>query len=1005
MAIQNKVDLTKLRAAVNAMSASRLAAYVSQLSLRLSTLLNGSGGTSVTPGTPGGFSATGGDEQSLLVWTAAADAIAYEIYRAEFPSQTFTRVGRTPALGFRELGLPALTTQCYKVRAVSIDELPGPFTPTICVDITASAGVAAPTTPTGLTATATGNSTVELTWDALVGTGIAVEMQRKLTAGGTFEQIDTGIVGTIYTDTALRPDTSFDYRIRAINEEAVTSGWSSTVTAVTEALDTTAPPVPSIANLTSRDGAIRVKINGVTASDLLKYQVGIGTVDGGPYTVTSEGLEIIQYAGGLTNGTTYWIAVRSVDTSGNISAWSADLSQFPAAELEVNPPAKPTGFSGTSSEVGTIRLRWDANTESDLGGYNLYSDEANPGKFVVIDTFPVSETFTVRTSVPEGDISYKLAAFDVSANISTLTTPYVLAADGADATGTGEPGGGPQAIDGETGLGPDHKAPGATFDYVVDASGYGGAENAMRAGMALLRSQIANGQVDLSGATRRRVAILLPARTDNGAVELSSQNNYVPGVGGSAIVFPVADTFDVDFVGPWVGGLDLDEAKILVSGVEDNLMVLDENSTVLPTYRITTRYEADIPGTEIYAGLTNAGVSGAVLSERGRLFQDPVGWEGDVNFWCCRFSGGGQQTVQFGYNNSTNGHGINFYCCRFDHDDHIWDETVFATNSSGGSTQVTARFPRWGFSTYGALMSFYGCLMDFPYNQEHAVYDRNHPYGDRTWSYVQVTRCGGQVCQQVFRRGEGNLILDPVSDPGTTFFRHVVSLGYNRNSSWSSAVITRYSAHSLLDLQDCIFADADPSNGSVAWLPPIDPQDPLVGLGVYETFGGIQSASNPDFQGGSTGNYQLPAGSTINGGIKIRNCHFYSGAPDKAVLGLKIAETVDIEDSTFFTGEPGVDLAGYNSGGQRSQSRIEYGDINSVPSAQNSDVLIASSRWVGNNTPALKTVIATYLGLSEALFFDPQVYLKGELIANGVDDVTFTDLRFSGGAPADLLVV
>ena len=165
MPIQSNIDLAKLRELVEAMPASRLAAYISQLCLRLITLLNGNGGTTTVPGIPGSFAVTGGAEQAVVTWTAPSDAFSYEVWRAPSDTQVYTRIRQTPALAIRDTGLTAGSTFCYKVRAMSIDAIPGDFTNPICVAITSAGGPAAPSTPADLLATPSGPDSIALEWE------------------------------------------------------------------------------------------------------------------------------------------------------------------------------------------------------------------------------------------------------------------------------------------------------------------------------------------------------------------------------------------------------------------------------------------------------------------------------------------------------------------------------------------------------------------------------------------------------------------------------------------------------------------------------------------------------------------------------------------------------------------------------------------------------------------------------------------------------------------------
>lgn len=101
-----------------------------------------------------------------------------------------------------------------------------------------SDGAAPPSAPTDLVATATGPTTVDLTWTDVDGEQ-TYQLQRRITGaeewGDAAAAIGTDV--TTYSDTDLTSETSYEYRLRARNG-AGDSEWSETAEVTTEATTT-----------------------------------------------------------------------------------------------------------------------------------------------------------------------------------------------------------------------------------------------------------------------------------------------------------------------------------------------------------------------------------------------------------------------------------------------------------------------------------------------------------------------------------------------------------------------------------------------------------------------------------------------------------------------------------------------------------------------------------------------------------------------------------------------
>jgi len=120
---------------------------------------------------------------------------------------------------------------------------------------------------------------------------------------------------------------------------------------------------------------------------------------------------------GLTKGTPYWFAVRTVDDAGNWSGLS-NVVRFDWV-FDTAPPAAPSGLA--ASRVGSgNRVQWSANGEPDLAGYHVYRATAQNGTYTRINAAMVTGTQFTDSAVPSGvdQLWYKVTALDVSGNES-----------------------------------------------------------------------------------------------------------------------------------------------------------------------------------------------------------------------------------------------------------------------------------------------------------------------------------------------------------------------------------------------------------------------------------------------------------------------------------------------------------------------------------------------------------------------------------------------------------
>ena len=124
---------------------------------------------------------------------------------------------------------------------------------------------------------------------------------------------------------------------------------------------------------------------------------------------------------GLTNGVTYWFAIRERDDAGN---WS-NLSNVVRWNwtYDDSAPAPPSGLSA-SRLSGGARLSWLANLEGDLAGYNVYRAMSDQGPFARINDSLLTLNGYDDPPVGMPAAWYRVTALDLAGNESA-PSPFV----------------------------------------------------------------------------------------------------------------------------------------------------------------------------------------------------------------------------------------------------------------------------------------------------------------------------------------------------------------------------------------------------------------------------------------------------------------------------------------------------------------------------------------------------------------------------------------------------
>ncbi|HTZ84287.1 MAG TPA: glycoside hydrolase family 44 protein [Candidatus Acidoferrales bacterium] len=233
----------------------------------------GGGGQGNPPATPTGVSATAGNQQVSLTWTASATATSYHVKRGTTTGGPYTTVGSPTTTSYTDSRLTNGTAYYYVVSAVNSNGESGNSSE---VSSTPTGGNP-PATPTGVSATA-GNQQVSLTW-TVSATATSYHVKRGTTTGGPYTTVGSPTT-TSYTDSGLTNGTAYYYVVSAVNSNGE-SGNSSEVSATPVAAST----------------AVQATINVLANRHTISPYVYGGSFPASTAAITDSGTTVVRWGG------------------------------------------------------------------------------------------------------------------------------------------------------------------------------------------------------------------------------------------------------------------------------------------------------------------------------------------------------------------------------------------------------------------------------------------------------------------------------------------------------------------------------------------------------------------------------------------------------------------------------------------------------------------------------------------------------------------------------------
>ncbi len=345
------------------------------------------------PGAPTDLSATAsGTTRINLTWTAPASSGAAAIsgYKIEVSSDGGSnwtdRVAdtRETTTTYAHNGLAAGATRHYRVSAINTNGAGG--SSNIANATTGTTGATVPGAPTGLSATASGTTRINLTWTAPASNGGSAISGYKIESssdGGsnwTDRVANTSSATTTYEHSGLAAGATRHYRVSAINTNGA-GGSSNIANATTGTTGTTVPGAPTGLSATA-SGTTQINLfwtapasNGGSA--ISGYKIEVSSNGGSNWTdrVTNTSSATTTYEHtGLAAGATRHYRVSAINTNG--AGGSSNIANATTGTTGTTVPGAPTGLSATASGTTRINLTWTApasNGGSAITGYKIES--------------------------------------------------------------------------------------------------------------------------------------------------------------------------------------------------------------------------------------------------------------------------------------------------------------------------------------------------------------------------------------------------------------------------------------------------------------------------------------------------------------------------------------------------------------------------------------------------------------------------------------------------------
>jgi hypothetical protein len=375
------------------------------------------------PGSPTGVSATPvSPTQVNLSWSAPSNnggspITGYKI-EAKSGSGTFSNLVSntgTTITTYSHTGLTTGTTYTYRISAInnigtSVTSAEASAIPT------SSSTSGAPSAPTGLVATASSGTQVNLSWSAPSNNGgfpiTGYKIEYKVGSSSYANMVsNTGTTTTAYSHTGLTSGQLYVYRVSAINSVGTSTASNEASSTPTQSSASSVPG--SVTNL-SATSASPTQINlswGAPSNNggaaITGYKIeskkGAGAFE--VLVANSQSTSTSFSHTGLTTGTQYYYRVSAINSVG-----TGTQSEVSATPKETTTPT----VTATAISPTTITLTWVAPSQTykqSITGYKIEQKVAQDSYVVIQDNVGTVNTYTITGLTTGKTYTYVVSAY------------------------------------------------------------------------------------------------------------------------------------------------------------------------------------------------------------------------------------------------------------------------------------------------------------------------------------------------------------------------------------------------------------------------------------------------------------------------------------------------------------------------------------------------------------------------------------------------------------------